>query len=135
RARPEAATRLPAKEVGWLARDPDVLAYFQAVAEGRDPKVAAAWVMGGLQRTLRECDHTRASNPVGPERLGQLLDLVAAGTVSATAAKDVLAEMFSSEATPATIVERQGLAQISDTGELEAVVARVVAANPDLAGE
>jgi aspartyl-tRNA(Asn)/glutamyl-tRNA(Gln) amidotransferase subunit B len=133
RARLAAATGLPAKEVGWLARDPEVLAYFEAVAAGRDPKVAAAWVMGELQRNLREFDHTLASNPVGPERLGQLLDLLAAGTVSATAAKDVLAEMFSSEASPATIVERKGLAQISDTGELEAVVARVVAANPDLA--
>jgi aspartyl-tRNA(Asn)/glutamyl-tRNA(Gln) amidotransferase subunit B len=133
RARLAEATGLPAKEVGWLVRDPEVLAYFRAVAEGRDPKVAAAWVMGELQRNLREFERTMASNPVGPERLGQLLDLLAAGTVSATAAKDVLAEMFSSEAPPATIVERKGLAQISDTGELEAVVARVVAANPDLA--
>jgi aspartyl-tRNA(Asn)/glutamyl-tRNA(Gln) amidotransferase subunit B len=133
RARLAEATGLPAKEVGWLARDPEVLAYFEAVAAGRDPKVAAAWVMGELQRDLREFDQTMASNPVGPERLGQLLDLLAAGTVSATAAKDVLAEMFSSEAPPATIVERKGLAQISDTGELEAVVERVVAANPDLA--
>jgi aspartyl-tRNA(Asn)/glutamyl-tRNA(Gln) amidotransferase subunit B len=133
RARLASATSLPAKEVGWLARDPEVLAYFEAVAAGRDPKVAAAWVMGELQRNLREFGHTMASNPVGPGRLGQLLDLLAAGTVSATAAKDVLAEMFTSEAAPATIVERKGLAQISDTGELEAVVARVVAANPDLA--
>ena len=100
---------------------------------GRDPKVVAGWVMGELQRDLREFGHTMASSPVGPERLGELLDLLAAGTVSATAAKDVLAEMFSSEASPATIVERKGLAQISDTGELEAVVERVVAANPDLA--
>jgi aspartyl-tRNA(Asn)/glutamyl-tRNA(Gln) amidotransferase subunit B len=135
RARLADATGLPAKEVAWLARDPEVLAYFQAVASGpgRDPKVAAGWVMGELQRDLREFDRTMASNPVGPERLGQLLDLVTAGTVSATAAKDVLAEMFSTEASPATIVERKGLAQISDTGELEAVVVRVVAANPDLA--
>jgi aspartyl-tRNA(Asn)/glutamyl-tRNA(Gln) amidotransferase subunit B len=133
RARLAEATGLPAKEVGWLARDPEVLAYFQKVAEGRDPKVAAGWVMGELQRNLREFDRTMASNPVGPERLGELLDLVSAGTVSATAAKDVLAEMFTSEASPATIVERKGLAQISDTGELEAVVERVVAANLDLA--
>jgi aspartyl-tRNA(Asn)/glutamyl-tRNA(Gln) amidotransferase subunit B len=147
RARLAEATGLPAKEVGWLVRDPDVLAYFQAVlgdpggsspAPGRagprrDPRVVAAWVMGELQRGLREFGHTMASNPVGPERLGGLLDLLAAGTVSATAAKDVLAEMFTSEAAPATIVQRKGLAQISDTGELEAVVARVVAANPDLA--
>jgi aspartyl-tRNA(Asn)/glutamyl-tRNA(Gln) amidotransferase subunit B len=142
RARLAETTGLPAKEVGWLVRDPEVLAYFQAVVAGagadaggpgRDPKVVAAWVMGELQRNLREFERTMATNPVGPERLGQLLDLLAAGTVSATAAKDVLAEMFGSEASPATIVERKGLAQISDTGELEAVVQRVVAANPDLA--
>jgi aspartyl-tRNA(Asn)/glutamyl-tRNA(Gln) amidotransferase subunit B len=133
RARLAEATGLPAKEVGWLVRDPEVLAYFQAVATGRDPKVVASWVMGELQRDLREFDHTMASNPVEPERLGGLLDLLSAGTVSATAAKDVLAEMFTSEASPATIVERKGLTQISDTGELEAVVERVVAANPDLA--
>ena len=134
RARLAEATGLPAKEVGWLVRDPEVLAYFEVVAgSGRDPKVVASWVMGQLQHDLREFGHTMATNPVGPERLGELLDLLAAGTVSATAAKDVLAEMFSSEASPATIVERKGLAQISDSGELEAVVARVVAANPDLA--
>ena len=147
RARLAEATGLPAKEVGWLVRDPEVLAYFEAVVggpggsslaprrvgSGRDPKVVASWVMGELQHDLREFGHTMATNPVGPERLGELLDLLAAGTVSATAAKDVLAEMFSSEASPATIVERKGLAQISDSGELEAVVARVVAANPDLA--
>jgi aspartyl-tRNA(Asn)/glutamyl-tRNA(Gln) amidotransferase subunit B len=149
RARLAEATGLPAKEIGWLARDPEVLTYFQAVVggardlkqalragdatAGRDPKVVAGWVMGELQRDLREFGHTMGSNPVGPERLGALLDLLAAGTVSATAAKDVLAEMFSSEAPPATIVERKGLAQISDTAELESVVERVVAANPDLA--
>ena len=149
RARLAEATGLPAKEVGWLVRDPEVLAYFQAVLggaggpggsspaprsmPGRDPKVVAGWVMGQLQHDLREFGHTLASSPVGPERLGELLDLLAAGTVSATAAKDVLAEMFTSEASPTTIVERKGLAQISDTGELEAVVDRVVAANPDLA--
>ena len=135
RARLAEATGLPAKEVGWLVRNPEVLAYFQAVCEGRDPRVVAGWVMGELQRDLRELDHTMATNPVSPQRLGELLDLVAAGTVSATAAKDVLAEMFSSDASPATIVKRKGLAQISDTSELEAVVERVVAANPELVGK
>jgi len=145
RARLAEATGLPAKEIGWLVRDPEVLAYFQKVVggpgassvgprstPGRDPRVVAGWVMGELQRDLRELDHTMATNPVSPERLGELLDLVAAGAVSATAAKDVLAEMFSSDASPAAIVDRKGLAQISDTAELEAVVDRVVAANPEL---
>jgi aspartyl-tRNA(Asn)/glutamyl-tRNA(Gln) amidotransferase subunit B len=143
RARLAAETGLDPREVGWLTRDPLVLAYFQAVVgggapgdgatgRGRDPRVVAGWVMGELQRGLHEFGHTMAGNPVGPERLGELLDLVEAGTISATAAKDVLAEMFTSEAGPATIVERKGLAQISDTAALEAVVAAVVEANPEL---
>jgi aspartyl-tRNA(Asn)/glutamyl-tRNA(Gln) amidotransferase subunit B len=149
RARLAKATGLPAKEVGWLVRDPEVLAYFQQVVAGgpggsslaprttgaRDARVVAGWVMGELQRNLHEQDLTMAANPVSPGRLGELLDLVAAGTVSATAAKDVLAEMFTSEASPTVIVERKGLAQISDTAELEAVVDRVVAANPELVGK
>ncbi len=132
RARLAEATGLGPKEVGWLARDPEVLAYFEAASKGRDPKVAAAWVMGELQRGLREHERTMADNPATPERLGELIDLVQAGTISATAAKDVLSELFASEASPTAIVERRGLAQISDTTALEEVVAKVVAANPDL---
>lgn len=132
RARLAEATGLGPKEVGWLARDPEVLAYFEAVSEGRDPKVAAGWVMGELQRGLREHDRTMADNPVTPARLGELIDLVQAGTISATAAKELLSELFTSEASPTAIVERKGLAQISDTTALEEVVAKVVAANPDL---
>jgi aspartyl-tRNA(Asn)/glutamyl-tRNA(Gln) amidotransferase subunit B len=132
RAALAAATGLPPKEVGWLVRDPQVLAYFQEVSKGRDPRMVAGWVMGELQRGLHEFGHSMATNPVGPERLAELLDLVEAGTVSATAAKDVLAEMFTSEVAPSTIVQRKGLAQISDAAALEAVVARVVEANPDL---
>ena len=135
RARLAEATGLGSKEVGWLARDPEVLAYFEAASRGRDPKVAASWVMGELQRGLHEHDRTMADNPVTPERLGELIDLVQAGTVSATAAKDVLTELFASAASPAAIVERKGLAQISDTTALEEVVATVVAANPDLAAK
>jgi aspartyl-tRNA(Asn)/glutamyl-tRNA(Gln) amidotransferase subunit B len=132
RARLAAATGLGRKEVGWLTRDPDTLAYFEAVAAGRDPKLVAAWVMGELQRGLREHDRTMATNPVGPDRLGELLDLLAAGTISATAAKEVLDELFAGEASANEVVERKGLAQISDSAALEAVVAQVIAANPDL---
>jgi aspartyl-tRNA(Asn)/glutamyl-tRNA(Gln) amidotransferase subunit B len=132
RARLAEATGLAAKEVGWLARDPEVLVYFEAAAHGRDPRVVAGWVMGELRRCLHEHELTMATNPVSPDRLGELVDLVQGGTLSATAAKDVLAELFTTEARPRTIVERKGLAQISDTGALEEVVAKVVAANPEL---
>jgi aspartyl-tRNA(Asn)/glutamyl-tRNA(Gln) amidotransferase subunit B len=88
--------------------------------------------MGELQRVLREQDADVTTTLVTPERLGELLDLLAAGTISATAAKDVLAELATSDASARTIVERKGLGQVSDTAELEGAVAKVVAANPDL---
>jgi aspartyl-tRNA(Asn)/glutamyl-tRNA(Gln) amidotransferase subunit B len=124
---------LDARTTGWLARDADTLAYFEQAAQGRDAKIVAAWVMGELQRGLREHDQTVTDTLVTPARLGELLDLLAGGEISATAAKDVLAELFTSEASPATIVKRKGLAQISDTDELAAIARRVVDANPDLA--
>src|SRR6266498_414935 len=70
RARLAEATGLGPKEVDWLARDPEVLAYFEAAANGRDPRVVAGWVMGELQRCLREHDLTMASNTVSPSRSG-----------------------------------------------------------------
>ncbi|HKE99511.1 MAG TPA: Asp-tRNA(Asn)/Glu-tRNA(Gln) amidotransferase subunit GatB [Actinomycetes bacterium] len=132
RARLAAATGLDARTVAWLARDPGTLAYFEAAAAGRDPKVVATWVMGELQRVLHEQDQTLAGTLITPQRLGELLDLLARGEISATAAKGVLAEMATSDAPPRTIVERKGLAQLSDAAELEAVVAEVVQANPEL---
>jgi aspartyl-tRNA(Asn)/glutamyl-tRNA(Gln) amidotransferase subunit B len=132
RARVVAATGLDAHTVGWLTRDPATLAFFEAAAAGRDPKVVATWVMGELQRVLREQEQTVAETLITPDRLGELLDILDRGEISATAAKGVLAEMATSDAAPATIVKRKGLAQISDTSELEAVVAQVIAANPDI---
>jgi aspartyl-tRNA(Asn)/glutamyl-tRNA(Gln) amidotransferase subunit B len=132
RSRVTEASGLDARTVAWLTRDLATLAYFERAAAGRDPKVVATWVMGELQRVLREQDADVTTTLVTPERLGELLDLLAAGTISATAAKDVLAELATSDASARTIVERKGLGQVSDTAELEGAVAKVVAGNPDL---
>jgi aspartyl-tRNA(Asn)/glutamyl-tRNA(Gln) amidotransferase subunit B len=133
RRRVAEATGLDARTVAWLSRDPDTLDFFEATATGRDPKVVAAWVMGEVQRWLHEREQSLGASLLTPARLGELLDLLADGAISATAAKDVLGELFTSEASAATIVERKGLAQISDTAQLDAVVRKVVEANPDLA--
>jgi aspartyl-tRNA(Asn)/glutamyl-tRNA(Gln) amidotransferase subunit B len=133
RQRVAEASGLDPKTVAWLTRDPETLAFYEATAtQGRDPRVVATWVMGEVQRCLREKEQTLGESLLTPERLGELLDLLAAGKVSATAAKDVLSELFTSEASAATIVDRKGLGQISDTSELDAIVRTVVDANPDL---
>jgi aspartyl-tRNA(Asn)/glutamyl-tRNA(Gln) amidotransferase subunit B len=59
------------------------------------------------------------------------VELIEDGTISGRIAKDVFAEMFATGADPASIVERQGLKQISDAGAIEAIAAEIIAANPD----
>src|SRR6266508_995193 len=82
RARLAEAAGRPAEEIGWLVRDPRVLAYFQAGAEGRDPSVVDGWLLDDLPHALRERHPTLAPNPVSPEPLGELPDLVGAGAGS-----------------------------------------------------
>jgi aspartyl-tRNA(Asn)/glutamyl-tRNA(Gln) amidotransferase subunit B len=67
---------------------------------------------------------------VTAERLAKLVKLVADGTVSTSSGKDVFARMIEERAEPEDVVEKHGLAQISDTAEIEAAVAAAVAGNP-----
>jgi Asp-tRNA(Asn)/Glu-tRNA(Gln) amidotransferase B subunit len=65
-----------------------------------------------------------------PGQLGELLDLIADGTISGRIAKDVFAEMVESGADPAAFVEQKGLRQVSDGGAIEAAVDAALAAHP-----
>ncbi len=128
----------PAKEVSWLVPRPRGTRLLPD--RPRRPRAGSragrrfrgGWVMGAPARDLRSSRRTMAANPVEPERLGELLDLLAAGTVSATAAKDVLAEMFSSRRRRPPSSSARAWPRSPTSAELEAVVERVVAANPDL---
>jgi aspartyl-tRNA(Asn)/glutamyl-tRNA(Gln) amidotransferase subunit B len=68
---------------------------------------------------------------VTPAGIAGLVSLVEEGTISSVQAKEVFAEMVASGDEPADIVDRLGIEQVSDTGAIEAVVDRVLAANPD----
>jgi aspartyl-tRNA(Asn)/glutamyl-tRNA(Gln) amidotransferase subunit B len=102
----------------------------EVVARGVDAKLAANWTMGEYLAHLNAAGLEPGHGHVTPERLAGLVRLVAEGTVSTSAAKDVFAKMIAERAEPAAIVETHGLGQISDGAKLEAVVADVVAANP-----
>jgi aspartyl-tRNA(Asn)/glutamyl-tRNA(Gln) amidotransferase subunit B len=67
---------------------------------------------------------------VTAERLGELVALISKGEISGKMAKEVFAKMFSSGESARTIVEREGLRQISDAGALAAIVEQVLKANP-----
>jgi aspartyl-tRNA(Asn)/glutamyl-tRNA(Gln) amidotransferase subunit B len=104
--------------------------YFETVAQGRDPKSAANWVIHELFGLLNRAGKDIETSPVKAHQLGKLLDLMADGTISGRIAKDVFSEMSETGQDPEVIVEAKGLKQVSDAGEIEAVVDRVIAGNP-----
>jgi aspartyl-tRNA(Asn)/glutamyl-tRNA(Gln) amidotransferase subunit B len=103
--------------------------YFEAVARGRDARMAANWVTNELFEQLHRTG-AGIGSPIEAERMGVLLDLIADGTISGRIAKDVFAEMVETGADPAAIVEAKGLRQVTDTGAIEAAVDAALAANP-----
>ena len=109
----------------------DMADYYDAVvAEGSDAKAAANWVMGELSKHLNNEGLAIKACPVSPAALAHLLQLLDKGTISGKIAKTVFEEMWSSGKDPETIVKEKGLVQISDAGEIVAIVDAVIAANP-----
>jgi aspartyl-tRNA(Asn)/glutamyl-tRNA(Gln) amidotransferase subunit B len=97
---------------------------------GADPKRAALFVVGELARALNEKEADLEALKFDPAVVPQVWKLQDGGTISSTAAKEVLAELIRTGEAPGKIVERKGLAQVSDEGALEAVVDAVIARNP-----
>ncbi len=121
-----------------LAADPETAAFFESAAgaaEGVEPRVVANWVTGELAAALRQdgAEVTVAESKVEPGALAALAVLVAEKKISHGSGKTVLTALVAEGGDPTAIVEREGLAQISDSGELEAIVAAAVEANPETA--
>jgi aspartyl-tRNA(Asn)/glutamyl-tRNA(Gln) amidotransferase subunit B len=121
-----------------LAADPETAGYFERVAEeaeGVEPRVVANWVTGELAAALRQDggEAAAAGSKVESSALAALVVMVQEKKISHGSGKVVLASLVSEGGDPAAIVEREGLAQISDSGELEAIVAAAVDANPEAA--
>jgi len=137
---PDAKTDRFVKEYGLSADDASVLVadravadYFEATlkeASGKNPKAVCNWLTGELFRYLNETQISIEQVKIAPAQLAELIELVETGTINLNTGKRVLAEMFKSGAPAQAIVEAQGLAQISDTGALEAIVTKVLDANP-----
>ena len=121
---------LTAYDAGVLVADKETADFYETVAQGRDPKLAANWVTGELFGALNKSGLELAQAPVDGARLGGLLDLIADKTISGRIAKDVFDVMWESGKDAAAIVEEKGLKQITDTGAIEAIVDRLIADNP-----
>jgi aspartyl-tRNA(Asn)/glutamyl-tRNA(Gln) amidotransferase subunit B len=128
---------LSKKEARILAEDKAVAEYYEASAAaaanvpGVTPKLISNWVSGELFRLLGETGTTISEVKIQPAHLVALIELVNAKTINQTAAKQTFGLMFETGRSPKEIVEELGLQQISDQGQLVAIVQQVITAHPE----
>ncbi len=113
-----------------LTADVEAARFFEKVAEGRDGKMAANWVINELFGRLKKDGLEIGESPIGAERLGAIIELISRGDISGKIAKQVFEIAYTTGREPAEIVETEGLKQVTDTGAIEAAVDEVIAANP-----
>lgn len=113
-----------------LTADVDSAAYFEAVAEGRNGKLAANWVINELFGRLKADEADIANSPVTPQQLGGIVELISAETISGKIAKDLFEIVYTEGGDPAEIVEARGMKQVTDTGAIEAALDQIIADNP-----
>ena len=117
-----------------LTSDRSFADYFEAaVREHADPAAIGNWMLGELTFELKQAGTEIGDFKVSPVNLALLMKLVDENVISGKIAKEVFSEMVISGDDPEAIVSRKGLKQISDSGELEAIIDGIIAANPDKA--
>jgi len=123
---------VPAYDARVLTESRELADYFEAACEVFEgpAKTVSNWVMGDLMSLLNEAGIEVTASPVTCEKLAELLKLIEENVISGKIAKDVLAKMFETGKSAREIVAEEGLEQISDAGELEAVIEQVIADNP-----
>jgi len=118
-------------DAGVLTAESDIAAFFDACLEEYDePKKVCNLITTDLLRLLKEDGISSDNNPVKPAHLAETLKLIESGKVNITVAKTVFEECFRTGESPAAIVEKKGLAQISDTDEIRTMIRDIIANNP-----
>ena len=135
KARFSANYGLSAYDAGQLVVDRETADFYEAVAKGRDPKLAANWVISELFGLLNKNGKAIDESPVSAEHLGALVGLIQDNTISGRIAKDVFAEMVETGEGAGRIVEQKGLRQVTDTGAIEKSIEQVMAQQADKVAE
>ena len=94
------------------------------------PKKVSNWIMGETMRLLKEKDMDVTDISFSPENLAKLIELVEAGSINNSVAKEVFAKVFDEDIDPDKYIEENGLKQVNDEGALKATVEKVIADNP-----
>lgn len=120
-------------DANFLTSQRDTAHYFEAAVKASgaaSPKMVANWVAGDVMAALHQTEWRLSECPVPPEALGELLTRIADQTLSNTMAKQVFEAMWKGEGSADAIIEKKGLKQITDTGEIEPIIDEIIANNP-----
>ncbi len=131
RQRYEEVLGLSAYDARVLTDDREVAEYYEAaVNTGADAKLVANWVTQDIAAYLNNNKLTVTEIALKSHSLGELVQLIEKGTISGKIAKEILPELLEKGGSPQKIVEKKGMTQISDPGEIEKVIETVMEANP-----
>jgi len=117
-------------EANLIADDRSVSDYFEAVlATKADPKSAFNWIMGDITAYLNERKLKITNLTLTPEVLGEMIALIADGTISSKIAKDILPELLEKGGSVKDLIQKNNLTVLSGV-ELEKIIDQVIADNP-----
>ena len=121
---------LDVKQATQLIDNAQLADYFdRCVRISKHPQQSTNFILGDLSRLANESGTSIAASAVTPEHLAELIALVEGSTINSKIAKTLLNRMWNGEGSPSAMVEREGLAQSSDSAEIDELVAGVLAAN------
>jgi len=144
---------LPASDAALIAESRELASFFEGVCDAlakagagagvgagavdraEGAREAAKWLVGDVSAALKASGIELSQSKLAPGQLAELIGLVASGKISGRIAKSVFEEVFASGKRPGDVVRERGLVQISDAGELAAIVQRVIEANPGPAAD
>jgi aspartyl-tRNA(Asn)/glutamyl-tRNA(Gln) amidotransferase subunit B len=109
----------------------DLANYFEEVAKNRDAKAAANWIINNLLEGTNQEDQDDPKGFVSSFELGEILDLIAEGTISGKIAKELFAMVWNNAGSPRELVEAHNMRQVTDVSAIEKIVDEIIAANPD----
>jgi len=120
---------IPEYDAAVLTTSLELASYYEAAVKAHgDPKAVSNWVMVELLGRLNKDGKDITQSPISPERLAEMLDLLAKGTISGKMAKDFFDAMYVTGADPGDILKQKG-GQIADAGALEKIVQDVLVKN------
>lgn len=120
-------------DAGVLISEQAKADYFEAAAKGRDAKLVSNWVTNELSARLAADGTDFVDCKLPAAHVAQLVELIETNVISSKIAKEVFDYVWNGEGSPAEVVEKHGLKQVTDTGAIEKAVDEIIAANPDKA--